>query len=806
MSVKVAHTKVAEIFDSMEYGSAPESAATAHEWLAQHKSTFGHFINGKMIVPPKAKFFTSTNPATGEKLAKIALGTKADVDAAVKAARTAQKKWQALDGFERAKYLYALARLIQKNVKLLAVVECLDNGKAFHEANNLDVPLAARHFYHHAGWAQILDTEFPSHEACGVVGQIIPWNFPFLMMAWKIAPALAAGNCVVLKPAEFTPLTAMLFAELCIEAGLPAGVVNIVQGDGSTGAAIVNHTGIDKIAFTGSTDVGRIIRNATAGSAKSLTLELGGKSPVIVFENADIDGAVEGIANGIWFNQGQMCCATSRLLVQEGIADKLVRKLTARMGKIRVGAPLDKTMDMGTVIHHEQLAKITALVKKGVSEGATLIQPTKDSCPKGCYYPPTILTNVHTSSTVANEEIFGPVIVVLTFRTPEEAVQIANNSRYGLAASVWSENINLALDIAPKLKAGVVWINSSIMMDAACGFGGYRESGFGREGGREGMEAYLKPKFLKKLPSYKESKSKASAAKHAVAAAVEGAVDIDRTAKLYIGGKQTRPDGGYSISITNAKGKLIGQTGEGNRKDIRNAVEAAKKAEGWSRSPHHLRAQILYYIAENLNARKDEFKKRIAAMTGATPAQAQKEVDESVRRLFTYAAWCDKYDGAVHTPPVRAIAAAMKEPVGIMGLVCPDEMPLLGFVSLFAPVMAMGNRAVIIPSEKFPLAATDFYQIFDTSDVPAGVVNIVTGNRLELTKTLAEHDEVDALWYFGSDISGSALAEKSSVGNLKRTWVNNGLQRDWFNRQQSEGAAFLDHAVEIKNVWIPYGE
>jgi aldehyde dehydrogenase (NAD+) len=790
----------------MEYGTAFESAAIAYEWLAQHKATFGHFINGKMTVPPKAKFFTTTNPATGEKLAKIAMGAKADVDAAVKAARTAQKKWQALDGFERAKYLYALARLIQKNIKLLAVVETLDNGKAFGESNNMDIPLAARHFYYHAGWAQILDTEFPSHEACGVVGQIIPWNFPFLMMAWKIAPALAAGNCVVLKPAEFTPLTAMLFAELCGEAGIPAGVINIVQGDGGTGAEIVNHKGIDKIAFTGSTDVGRIIRNATAGSAKSLTLELGGKSPVIVFENADLDGAVEGIVGGIWFNQGQMCCATSRLLVQEGIADKLVKKLTARMAKIRIGSPLDKTMDMGTVIHHEQLAKIAALVKKGVAEGATLIQPTKDSCPEGCYYPPTILTNVQTSATVASEEIFGPVIVVLTFRTPEEAVQIANNSRYGLAASIWSENINLALDIAPKLKAGVVWINSSIMMDATCGFGGYRESGFGREGGREGMEAYLKPKFLKTLPSYKESKKKISAAKHAVVAAVEGVAEIDRTAKLYIGGKQTRPDGGYSISIINAKDKLIGQVGEGNRKDIRNAVEAAKKAEGWSKATTALRSQILYYIAENLSARKDEFKKRIAAMTGVTPAQAQKEVDESVRRLFTYAAWCDKYDGAVHTPPARSLVAAMKESVGIMGLVCPDEMPLLGLVSLFAPVMAMGNRAVIIPSEKYPLAATDFYQILDTSDVPAGVVNIVTGNRAELTKSLAEHDEVDALWYFGSDMSGSALVEKSSIGNLKRTWVNNGLQRDWFNRAQSEGAEFLSHAVEIKNIWIPYGE
>lgn len=799
-----APSKVAEIFETMEYGPAPESAATVKEWLEQHKSTFGHFINGKWTVV-KGKTFDTNNPATGDKLAKIALGTKADVDAAVKAARTAQKKWAALDGFERAKYLYAIARLIQKNSRLIAVLETLDNGKTIRETRDLDVSLAARHFYHHAGWAQILDKEFPDYEAYGVVGQIIPWNFPFLMLAWKIAPALAAGNTVVLKPAEFTPLTAVLFAELCQEAGLPAGVINIVQGDGSTGAEIVKHPDINKIAFTGSTEVGRIIRTATAGSAKALTLELGGKSPTIVFENADLDSAVEGVVDGIWLNQGEVCCAGSRLLLQEGIAEKMIRKLKRRMENLRIGSPLDKAIDMGAIISQEQWDKIDGLVKKGVKEGATLIQPGKDSCPKGCFYPPTMLTNVQPASTVAQEEIFGPVVSVMTFRTPEEAVLLANNTRYGLAASIWSENINLALDIAPKLKAGVVWINSTNMFDAACGFGGYRESGFGREGGREGMYSYLKPKFIKLLPVYKGEKAKLSAAEH-VPAVVEGLSNIDRTAKLYIGGKQVRPDGAYSISITDKKGKLLGQVGEGNRKDIRNAVEAAKKADGWSKSAHHLRAQILYYIAENLSARKDEFKKRLVQLTGTTPAAAAKEVDESIRRLFTYAAWADKYDGDVHYPPVRLVAVAMKESVGILGLVCPDEAPLLGFVSLFAPAMAMGNRSVIIPSEKYPLSATDFYQIFDTSDVPAGTVNIVTGDRATLTKTLAEHDEVDGIWYFGSDVSGSQLVEKSSVGNLKRTWVNNGLMRNWLDRGQAEGEEFLRHATEIKNVWIPYGE
>lgn len=797
--------KVAEIFETMEYGPAPESDKTAKEWLEQHGRSFGHFIDGKWVKPAKAKSFTTKNPATGETLAKIACGAKADVDAAVKAAHKALKGWQALDGHERAKYLYALARLIQKNSRLLAVIESLDNGKPIRETRDIDVNLAARHFYHHAGWAQILDTEFPGYEAHGVVGQVIPWNFPFLMLAWKIAPALAAGNTVVLKPAEFTPLTAMLFAELCQEAGLPAGVINIVQGDGSTGAEITKHPDIAKVAFTGSTEVGRIIREATAGSAKALTLELGGKSPTIVFENADLDSAVEGVVDGIWLNQGEVCCAGSRLLLQEGIAEKMIKKLTHRMKQLRVGSPLDKAIDMGAIVSDEQYKKIDGLVKQGVKEGATLIQPGKDACPTtGCFYPPTMLTNVQPASTVAEVEIFGPVVSVLTFRTPEEAVLLANNTRYGLAASIWSENINLALDIAPKIKAGVVWINSTNLFDAACGFGGYRESGFGREGGREGMYAYLKPKYIKSLPVYKESKANLSPAKHV--SAVEGLANIDRTAKLYIGGKQARPDGAYSLSITDKNGRLIGQVGEGNRKDIRNAVEAAKKAEGWSKSAHHLRAQILYYIAENLSARSDEFKKRLVQLTGVTPAAAQKEVDESIRRLFTYGAWADKYDGAVHYPPARLVSVAMKESVGILGIVCPDENPLLSFVSLFAPAMAMGNRAVIIPSEKYPLLATDLYQVFDTSDVVPGSINIVTGIRKDLTKTLAEHDEVDAIWYFGSDAAGSAQVEKGSIGNLKRTWVNNGRQRDWFDRAQAEGEEYLRYAVEIKNIWIPYGE
>src|SRR5215467_12439874 len=481
---------VAEIFETMEYGPAPESDKEALAWLARHHGRFGHYIGGAFTAP--GALFDVINPATNTVIARVTNGTAADVDVAVAAARTALPAWKGLSPHARSRHLYALARGVQKHSRLLAVLESMDHGKSIRETRDIDVPLVARHFYHHAGWAQLVETEFAGYEAVGVVGQIIPWNFPLLVLAWKIAPALAAGNTLVLKPAEFTPLTALCFAEIADEAGIPPGVINIVNGHGDTGAAIVNHPDVDKIAFTGSTEVGRIIRRATAGSGKKLSLELGGKSPFIVYDDADLDSVVEGVVDAIWFNQGQVCCAGSRLLVQEGIADKLVMKLRARMEKLRIGSPLDKAIDMGAIVAPVQLERIRGLVQQGVDEGATMWQPSWAAPAEGCFYPPTLFTDVQPSSTIAQVEIFGPVLVTMTFRTPEESVALANNTPYGLAASVWTESINLALDIAPKIKAGVVWVNSTNLFDAAAGFGGYRESGFGREGGREGMYEYLK--------------------------------------------------------------------------------------------------------------------------------------------------------------------------------------------------------------------------------------------------------------------------------------------------------------------------
>jgi aldehyde dehydrogenase (NAD+) len=638
----------------------------------------------------------------------------------------------------------------------------------------------------------------------GVIGQIIPWNFPLLMLAWKIAPALAMGNTVVLKPAEFTSITALRFAELCEEIGLPAGVVNIVTGDGRTGEALVSHTDVDKIAFTGSTDVGRIIRAATAGSGKKLSLELGGKSPFLVFSDADIDSVVEGVVDAIWFNQGQVCCAGSRILAQEGIAPKLVAKLKARMETLRVGEPLDKAVDMGAIIAPVQLEKIQGLVKQGEEEGATLWQPSW-SCPReGWFFPPTLFTEVSPAATIAQVEIFGPVVVLMTFRTPVEAVELANNTRYGLAASLWTENINLALDIAPQLKAGTVWINCTNVFDAASGFGGYRESGFGREGGREGLREYVKWGRTAEQRNGGTAKArKGEKAKRRVPPFRHSAVPpIDRTPKLYIGGKQARPDSGYSLPALDAGGRRIGEVGHGNRKDIRNAVEAAHKASSWAKATAHNRAQVLYYIAENLAARAEDFARVLAVTEGDA---ARNEVALSIERIYAYAAWADKYDGLVHHTPFRNVTLAMPEPIGVLGVICPDSHPLLGFLSTVLPGIAMGNTVVAVPSSRAPLPAVELYQVFDTSDLPGGVVNIVTGLRDELAPVLAAHDDVDGVWYFGS-AEGSADVERLSAGNMKRTWVDHGHGRDWADALRAEGEEFLEEATQVKNIWVPYGE
>ena len=789
-------TKVKEAFKKMEYEEALESERETLEWISAHKGQFGHFIGGKFTNPKN--LFKTINPYNKKEIAKISQGTLTDIKNSVKAARSGLEKWQLLSPFQRSKYIYAIARYIQKESRTISVLESIENGKSIRESRDIDIPLAARHFYYHAGWAQLLAEEFENYSHLGICGQIIPWNFPLLMLAWKVAPAIAAGNSVILKPAEQTSLTALYFAEICKRIKLPAGVVNVVTGDGITGAHLVNQKEISKIAFTGSTEVGKEIKKNTAGSGKKLTLELGGKSPFIIFDDADLDSAVEGIVDAIWFNQGQVCCAGSRLLLQETISTKVEKKILSRMNKLRFGNPLDKSIDMGPLVSLEQLNRVKKLVEDGVEGGVDINQCDMPPNLKGFFYPPTLLKNVSPSMEIFQKEIFGPVLSSTTFRTPEEAVALANNSRYGLSASIWSENINLALDISPKLKVGVVWINSTNVFDAAVGFGGYRESGYGREGGKEGMYEYLEMNsdtynIKKETRVFKENISRSK----------QSLNHIDQTRKMFIAGSQKRGDSGHSIEILDKKKEEIATVGRGNRKDIRNAVEAANKQMNWTVISSHARAQIMFYIAENLSQRRDYF---ISLLYSTAFCQNPiQEFDTSLKRLFTFASWADKFDGAVHQAPIRANTIALNEPVGVMGVICPNIAPLASFITLIAAALCQGNRLVVIPSENFPLPAVDMYQIFETSDVPAAAINIVSGKHDELVNTLSEHNSVDGIWNFGNPKHEPDI-DRASVSNLKQIWSINGNNVDWINYHASFNRLLLRKSSQVKNIWIPYGE
>merc|ERR1712226_1170960 len=819
-------SEIQKLFAEMSYGPAPESDDIAKKWLAAHDKNFGHFIDGKWYHPEtERKTYVSKAPASGEELTATVQGTQEDVDYAVKVANDAQTKWAKLPAHVRARHLYAVARTVQKHHRLIAVIESLDNGKSIRETRDIDIPLVARHFYHHAGWAQLMDQEMSNWKPVGVIGAIVPWNFPLMLLTWKVAPALAMGNTIVLKPATYTRLSALLLAEICHEAGLPKGVFNVITGPGRFGSMLAQHKDVDKVAFTGSTGVGQILRRATAGTGKKLSLELGGKSPVVVFNNADLDSAVEGVVDAVWFNQGQVCSAGSRLLIQEDVYDEMVKRLKERLTHYRVGHSLDKAVDMGALVDKSQLDTISEYVQSALDEGACVYQPedAKAECEKrnqkdGCYfYPPTMVTNVSTVSRVVREEIFGPVLAVMRFRTAKEAVALANNTNYGLGASVWSESLPVSLEVALSIKAGAVWINSHNLFDAAAGFGGYRESGYGRDGGKEGLFEYVKPKWQPslRLPAmsfdiknfgkvFGESELPIPGNNELVVKNDE-LPRVDRTYKVYYGGAQKRPDGCYSRPVKNTEGKALAFVADSNRKDVRNAVECAHKAQpGWGKRAAHNRAQIVYFMAENLEIRRDEVAKRLSEVSGEPIETSMQEVDDSISRLFYWAAYSDKYGGSVQETTLYGATVCVREPVGVIGIMCPDDKPLLSFCSLFAPAIVRANSVVIVPSEKNPLPALDFYQVFETSDLPGGVVNVLTGGRDHMAKYLTEHQDIQAVWYFGSR-DGSAFVEHESNHNCKRTWVDYGIAREWSSPEQGTGDEFLYHATQCKNIWMPMG-
>ncbi|XP_066265133.1 aldehyde dehydrogenase family 16 member A1-like [Branchiostoma lanceolatum] len=824
-NVRASGDSVPEIFESMDYGPAPESTDVVRAWLDKYDRSFGHFINGKWVKPEGRKTYQTKCPSTGEVLATTIQGEDEDVELAVGAAKKAFESWSTLPCHVRARYLYSIARNVQKHQRILTVMESLDNGKPFRESRDADIPLVVRHFYHHAGWAQLMDTEMKGWKPIGVVGAIVPWNFPLMLLTWKVCPALAMGNTVVLKPATYTRMSALLLAEICAEAGLPPGVFNVVTGNGRFGSKLACHPDVDKVGFTGSTEVGQLLRRAVAGTGKKLSLELGGKSPIVVFDSADLDSAVEGVVDAIWFNQGQVCSAGSRLLVQESVFNTFITKLKTRMSHLRVGDNLDKCIDMGALVDESQMKTIKEYVEEARKEGAEVHQvsasfPKHD---KGFFYPPTLITNVQTVSRVVREEIFGPVLVALPFRTAKEAIALGNNTNYGLGASVWTESIPLGLEAAVSLKAGAVWVNCHNMFDAAAGFGGYKESGYGRDGGKEGLYEYAKPSWQDRpRPNCGELNYTTFAVKYGATVppipgsgtvgdkslTSDGAIvpGIDRTYKLYYGGGQKRPDGQYSRPVIGQEGRVLALVGEANRKDVRNAVEAAHKAApGWGKRAAHNRAQIVYYMAENLEIRRQEFTQQLQLMTGRSEEDCRKEVDLAVQRLFYWGAYCDKYGGTIQETTLYGVTAKIHEPMGVIGIACPEEYPLLGFVSLFAPAVVRGNAMIVVPSQKHPLSALDFYQVFDTSDLPGGVVNILTGDRDHITKYLVEHQDIQAMWYFGS-AEGSKFVEWTAAENLKRTWVDYGIARDWTDPQQGQGEEFLYHATQAKNIWLPMGD
>ncbi|XP_051789841.1 aldehyde dehydrogenase family 16 member A1 [Erpetoichthys calabaricus] len=815
-SVVTSTSRISDIFETMEYGTAPEDPSFAQAWLEKHGRSFGHFIDGIWVKPDGRKTYTTTNPANGEALACTLQGELDDVNQAVTAARKAFKCWSTLSCHVRARHLYNLARTIQKHQRLFSVIETLDNGKTIRETRDFDIPTVVRHVYHHAGWAELRDSEMNGWSPLGVVAAIVPWNFPLMLLIWKVCPALAMGNTVVLKPATLTRLSSLLFAEICAEAGLPPGVLNVVTGSGELGSLLAQHPDVDKVAFTGSTEVGRVLRRVTAGSGKALSLELGGKSPFIVFDSADLDSAVEGLVDAIWFNQGQVCSAGSVLLAQESIWEILIMRLKTRMFKLHLGSGIEKSVDMGPLVDETQKNTVENMVAEARVEGAQVYQIWEGLPSSGPYYPPTLITGLSTTSRCVMEEIFGPVLVALPFRTAKEAIALGNNTRYGLSASVWTENVSLAFEVASSLQAGTVWINAHNLFDAASGFGGVKESGYGRDGGKEGLFEFVRPTWAVRAKPMLQAEGNlekfgSSCDKPPVPTGknqeVSGTPSVDRSYKLYIGGVQCRPDSGYSRPVVSASdGSVLAYVPDGGRKDIRNAVESANKAlSGWQKKGPHVRAQILYYLAENLEQRAAEFSHALSMQSSMPVEEAQKEVDLSVARLFHWAALCDKFGGTIQETPIHGFTLCCREPVGVIGIICPDEKPLLSFISLMGAAIARGNTTVMVPSGKNPLPALALYQVLDTSDLPGGVVNIVCGEVDQLTRHLTLHSNIQSVWYFGTE-EGSRFVEWGSAENLKRTWVNNGVTRDWNSATQGCGEEFLLHATQCKNVWMPGGE
>jgi aldehyde dehydrogenase (NAD+) len=771
-----------------EYSPAPESTD-----VVSIADTYGLYIDGEQRDPLSGEHTKTINPATEEVLAAVAVAGEDDVARAVEAARASLQVWSGVDPRDRAKYLFRIARVMQERSRELAVLETMNGGKPIRESRDVDVPLAAAHFFYYAGWADKLDYAFAGRSArpVGVCAQVIPWNFPLLMLAWKIAPALAAGNTVVLKPAETTPLTALAFASMCDQVGLPPGVVNIVTGAGETGAALVR-ADVDKVAFTGSTAVGKEIQAALAGTGKRLTLELGGKAANVIFEDAPLDQAVEGIVNGIFFNQGHVCCAGSRLLVQESVAERVLAKLKRRLELLRVGDPLDKNTDVGAINSRAQLDRITRLVGVGVDEGAELYQASCELPEHGFWYPPTLFTGVSQSHRIAQEEIFGPVLSVMTFRTPDEAVEKANNTPYGLSAGVWTEKGSRILWLADRMRAGVVWANTFNRFDPTSPFGGYKESGFGREGGLHGLAPYVQ------LDAPRDASAAPRSADPAVdqPAPRNRRLAVPKTYKLFIGGRFPRSESNRTYAVSGRDGAWLANAVRASRKDVRDAVQAARGSlSGWASLTAYNRGQVLYRVAEMMEGRKAELAEEVRRAEGDDGEQ----VDAAIDAWVFYAGLSDKLAqtfGGLNPVAGPYFNLTVPEPTGVTGIVAPSTPSLLGLSARLAPALCGGNTVVALVSEAHPLVALTLAECLATADVPGGAVNLLTGRAAELVPVLSSHGDVDALDVSGVGQEDLAEVEASAARNVKRVVRAAGPGGGPY-----EAAAFM----EYKTVWHPKG-
>ncbi|KAK0052885.1 aldehyde dehydrogenase family 16 member A1 [Biomphalaria pfeifferi] len=799
---------VESIFDNLSYGSAPDSESVALSWLNKHSRHFGLYINGQWVHRDTQITVESRNPANDELLATTVEANEDDINLAVSTSREAFNLWSSLNAHLRARYLYSIARTLQKCQSLLAVVEAIDSGKTTRETRGTDIPAVIRHFYHYAGWAQIKDSELAKWKPYGVTVILPHWSFPLLHLASRVAAALATGNTVIILPSSLAPLSALLFADICSQVGLPKGVVNVVTA--SKDVSLLSHPNVDKVFFAGSIEEGQRVRKLTAGTGKSLSLELSGRCPVLVFEEADIDSAVEGIIEAAFFNNGLSNHSGTRLLIQETVYSQVIEKLKIRMSKLTVGKNFEKNNDQGPLISSEVALKLITLLQS--PHGGQVYQvegvPNQNN-----YFPPTLIYDVQTSSEVYVDEFYGPLLVAVAFRTVKEGIALANHSIYGIAASVWTENINVALEAASCIQAGTVWINAHNLTDAAAGVGGCKKSGYGRSGGKRSLYDYVQPNYQNRsVPrtinvDFNKFGTSSSADILPIAPPTDTAGDklsVDKTYKLFYGGGQKRPDSGATYPIRSASNQVLGYVPDGGRKDIRNAVEAADKvARSWAKKEGHGKAQILYYVAENLQSRLKEFADLISAMTNKSKEESTNEVEVAIQRLFYWAAYCDKYGGLVQETSLYGLTVEKNESVGVIGIICPDNFPFLGFISMVAPAIARGNAVVIVPSNKFPLAALGFHQILETSDLPGGVINIITGDQDVLTRTLTEHHDVNAVWYFGS-AEGSKFVEFGSASNVKATWVNYGAEVDFINN--CDGEELLYHSTTTKSIWMPMGD